>query len=167
MVSHSFSSKICDLSLVSWPVSHVCVRSCVRACVSYLLHKCMLPGRYNSETNHRFGFEHCEVNGSSALLLLLDLDFRFQGQILSIILVLRISCKRQDIEQTLLLLSNRKSCICHRTASLRMVYIMSFYLRFQGHELLLRISRYINSSCHALSTVGKFLLVFNLVCGGL
>ena len=113
----------------------VYVCACVRACVCLFicvcvfvyvsfLYKCMLPGSSNSEKIHRYRIEHFQSNGASPVFLLLNLNLHFQGQTFGILFDLWISHIWWEIEQTLLLPSNRKSCICHRMPQLKMLYII-------------------------------------------
>ena len=97
------------LVIVSIPVSR-----CVNVCVWYVLCKCMLLCRYNSEKNHQYIIKHFQSNRASLAFLLLDLLFK--GQSFDILSNLRISCKWWEVEQTLLLSSNRKS-------SFRLTYV--------------------------------------------
>ena len=66
-----------------------------------------------------------QSNGGSPVLLLVDHNFHFQGQNVIVFLVLRISRKRWEMEQKLILSLNRKSSICHRMAPLRMWYFLN------------------------------------------
>ena len=71
-----------------------------------------------------YGFVHFQSNGAS-LLLLIDLYLHFQGQTFEILLFLLLSRKWWEIEQTLLVLFDRKSGICHWMAPLWMLFIVT------------------------------------------
>ena len=96
------------LLLVSY-MHYVCLRVRAYVCVTSLRRR-----SYNFETN---GKEHFQSNSASPICLLLvhDLYFIWISQ-------RRISRKLWDVQQTLLLPSDRKSCICHRMAQLRILY---------------------------------------------
>ena len=72
-------------------------------------------------------FWHLPSNTVIAQIVLRDLDLNFHGQV-------------------------SKSSICHLTAPLRMLYIMTFDLHFQGHEFWnVNISKMVRSSKKCLS----------------
>ena len=92
-------------------------------CVSYLRRRYL---RYLQFWKiHLYGIENIQSNGASPVFLLLDLDLHFQGQRFGILLDMRISSKRWEIEQALLLPPDGKSDVCHRMVPPRMLYIMT------------------------------------------
>ena len=85
-----------------------------------------------NKKNQLYGLKHFQSNDASPVFLLLDLQF--QGQVVGIFLYLWISAKRWEIEQTLLLPSDRKSGICVRMAQLRMLdVVISAYISKLTH----------------------------------
>ena len=134
----------------------VCVRACVRVCVCVCatsLRKRMFAGRRNSEKIVYMDFtissRMAQVSIFYSLTLIfysLTLTFIFKGQSFGIFLLLRISRKLGEIEQTLLLPLDRKSCICHRMAPLQMLYIMTITYIFKVTKFEMRVSRYLNGS---------------------
>ena len=114
------------------------VRVCVRARehLLFCVNICYQVANFWENQLHKF--ENFQLNGASRVFLPLDLDLHIQGQIFDILFVLRISRTWWEIEQTLLLSSDRKSCICHRMAPVRMLYIITLTYISQGHEFLTR-----------------------------
>ena len=71
------------------------------------------------------------------------LTFILKIKVLAFFSCLGISRKQWKIEQTLLLPSDRKSCICHRKVPLQMLYIVTLTYIFKGTNLfIVNISLY-------------------------
>ena len=65
----------------------------------------------------------------------------FNVNVLAVYLFLRISCKLWKTEQRLLLLTDRKSCICCRMVPLRMLCVMTLNYIFKVTDFEMWISR--------------------------
>ena len=112
-----------------------------------------------------YGIWNFQSNSASLVLLLLDLDLNFQGQSFGTFLVLWISRKRWEIEQTLLLPSDRKLDICHWMVPLQMLYIMTLTYIIKVTYLIVNVSIY-QRILQTTVDNRKFQWIFNLVCGG-
>ena len=95
---------------------------------------------------------HIELNFSNRIckssFLLHDLDLHFKGQTCSILFVLQISRKwwKVNLQQTLLCHSKRKSVVCHRMTSLRILYIIFLTYLFNDTILNVNISKTVRAS---------------------
>ena len=96
----------------------------------------MLPGSYNSEKFTYMAFDISNRIAHVPLFYSLTLTLILQGRTFSILLFLRIYRIWWEIEQTLLLTSDRKLGICHRMAPLRMLYIITFTFVFKVTQFL-------------------------------
>ena len=113
---------------------------------------------------HLDGNVHFQSHGVISVIPLLDLDRFFKVKCVFFnVLVLRISEKRYEIEQTIVLSIDRKLSICHRFAQLRMLYIMTFI--YISRSRILKCSRYMNGCHKQLQIFAKFQRIFNPVCG--
>ena len=118
--------KICDLHLVN---THVCVYVCVGVCVlPFLKVVCKVAEILK---NSPIWIRTFLVEWRKSVFLLLDLDLHFQGKRFGIFPNLRTSRKRLKIEQTPPVPSDRKSVVCPRTATLRLLYVMTFTYIFK------------------------------------
>ena len=102
----------------------------VSRCVCYLLCKRMLQEQLNFWKIHLHGFQHVQSNGISVQFFSLT-TFILKIKFFDILFYLRISRKWWKLEQTLLLPSDTKSCICHRMAPLRVLYITTLTYIFK------------------------------------
>ena len=99
----------------------------------------MFPGISNSE---KFSFMESNISCRMAYVPFyysFTLTFIFKVK-LCILLVLRLSHKLWEIEQTFLLPRDMKSYICHRMAPLRMLYIMTLTCSFKVTKFEIWIS---------------------------
>ena len=118
----------------------VYVCECVRTVRATSLCKCMIPDSYNSYIITCIE-SSIQSNGASCVFLLNDLEFHLQGPSVGISLYLRMPRKWWEIEQTLLLPIDRKSCICRQIATWWILYIVTLTYIFKVTHFEMWISR--------------------------
>ena len=99
------------------------------------------------------------------------LHFHFQGQSFCILLDLRKSHKWWEIEQILLLQSDRKSDICQRVTSLQMLYIrtLTYIFKVMNFEIWISRKQWASEKCSSTTFIHWYLpsnggTIANVLC---
>ena len=135
---------------------------CARVCVCARLRNHILSSCYNSEKNHKCRVEHFRSKGASFVYLIIDLQGQtfdliidLQGQTFDILFDLRLSRKWCELEQTLLLSSNRKSCLDFQLVYLHlMLSHLKVKVKAKVMHILLLLLLLLLLYCQSISMAG-------------
>ena len=126
---HPCLSLCVSLCVLPLPILITPVSRCVCPCVCYLWRKSMFPF---SKILKQLTYINSNISSRMVPVpFFYSLTFIFKVKTFGMHLFLWLSCKWWEIKQTLQLPSDRKLSISHRTAQLRMLYIVTLTYIFK------------------------------------